>query len=356
MSLYFSRSFYTMLKPVSLSCGHSGCKSCIEMLFQAVGSGAAPKCALCRTTLTETPSSLGINVALDNLTRELPVQCMSSGCMWRGIYSDARSHHHVCGKLEVECGNHGCHHKCAREQMAQHADTCMKKEIPCSDCKKSVTRDLMDRHRSSLCFHAGVLCPLGCGTTLPRSHIILHMSSCKNKATKCHVPGCLKIIMRKDMHSHIEEAASSHFNLQSGEIQRLRRLLSDGGLSHSKPTPNEEKVFSFKWEVTNFMTLQPDNLQVPITSGTITLGRNNWRSLFTASKTLMLQLVSAADPQTVQIRIVMRPGEDKQHTFVLKHETLREGDMRGVTMPDMNKWMDARGDLIVKFIVIYVQF
>ena len=165
--MYFSCSFYTMLKPVSLSCGHSCCKSCIEMLFQVLGSGPAPKCALCRTTLTETPTSLGINIAMDNLTCELPVQCMSSGCTWTGIYSDASSHHCVCGKLQVECGNDGCHQKCAQEQMAQHADTCVKK-IPCSDCKKSVTRDLMDRHCSSLCFHARVLCPLGCGTPLPK--------------------------------------------------------------------------------------------------------------------------------------------------------------------------------------------
>ena len=157
-----------MLKPVSLGCGHSGCKTCIEMLFQLDASGAAPKCALCRTTLTEKSGSLGINFALDNLTRDLPVQCMSSGCTWKGIYSDARSHHLVCAKLEVKCGNDGCHYKCAREQMPQHADTCIKKEIPCPDCKKSVTRELIDRHRSSLCFYAMIHCPLGCGTLLPR--------------------------------------------------------------------------------------------------------------------------------------------------------------------------------------------
>lgn len=161
-------SFYTMLKPVSLSCGHSGCKRCIEMLLEVVTLGAAPKCPLCRTTLTEKSGSLGINVALDHLTRELPVQCMSRGCTWRGIYSEARSHHQVCGKLEVECENDGCHYKCAREEMPQHSDTCMKKVIPCPDCKNPVTQELNARHRSFLCFHARVLCPLGCGTRLPR--------------------------------------------------------------------------------------------------------------------------------------------------------------------------------------------
>ena len=52
----------------------------------------------------------------------------------------------------------------------------------------------------------------------------------------------------------------------------------------------------------------------------------------------------------------MRPGEDsKQHTFVIQHETLREGDMRGVTMANINKWVDADGELTIKFIIVYVQ-
>ena len=52
----------------------------------------------------------------------------------------------------------------------------------------------------------------------------------------------------------------------------------------------------------------------------------------------------------------MRPGEDtKQHAFILQHETLGEGDMRGVTMADINKWVDADGDLAVKFIIVYVE-
>lgn len=94
------------------------------------------------------------------IMHEVPVQCMSSGCTWRGIYSDASFNRHVCGKLGVECRNDGCQHKCTREQRAQHANTCIKKEILCSVCHKSVTQDLIDHHHSSLCFHVRVLCPL----------------------------------------------------------------------------------------------------------------------------------------------------------------------------------------------------
>ena len=52
----------------------------------------------------------------------------------------------------------------------------------------------------------------------------------------------------------------------------------------------------------------------------------------------------------------MRPGEKKQHIFVLEQETMREGDMRGVPMPDVNKLVDANGDLTVKFITLYLEF
>ena len=149
-----SYSYYTMLQPVSLGCGHSGCKSCIEMQFEMEASGVAPKCAVCRTTLTETPGSLGINYVLHQFTRDLPVKCMSSGCTWSGVYSDAGSHCSVCGKLELKCENDGCLYMSTREEMSQHAAACLKKEIPCPDCKKSVMWELMERHRSSLCFHA----------------------------------------------------------------------------------------------------------------------------------------------------------------------------------------------------------
>ena len=52
----------------------------------------------------------------------------------------------------------------------------------------------------------------------------------------------------------------------------------------------------------------------------------------------------------------MRPGEDKEHVFILKEETTREGDMWGVTMADVNKWVDANGDLTIKFIIFYLHF
>ena len=68
-----------------------------------------------------------------------------------------------------------------------------------------------------------------------RSDINLHLHKCKNKACKCEVTGCGRIVMRKDMERHLQEAALSHYNLQLGEIQRLRQQI------HEKVKP--ERLF-----------------------------------------------------------------------------------------------------------------
>ena len=52
----------------------------------------------------------------------------------------------------------------------------------------------------------------------------------------------------------------------------------------------------------------------------------------------------------------MRPGEHEEHTFILQQETLREGDMRGVSMADMDKWVDSDGEINIKFIIVHLQF
>ena len=60
-----------------------------------------------------------------------------------------------------------------------------------------------------------------------RSQINLHLHDCPEKAVECQVPGCKRVIKRKDTASHLVESAVSHFRLQSGEIQRLRREIHE---------------------------------------------------------------------------------------------------------------------------------
>ena len=152
-----------MLKPISLNCGHSGCKTCFEEMTTSTNSS---KCPICRTEFNA--QTLSVNVALDNITRNLPVRCLSSGCSWRGSYEDAPQHHKDCPKLEIECENEGCQHVFAREHVATHAASCQKRKIHCPDCSMGVTSDSLLAHQTTRCYHAVTQCPLNCGKTLPQ--------------------------------------------------------------------------------------------------------------------------------------------------------------------------------------------
>lgn len=59
-----------------------------------------------------------------------------------------------------------------------------------------------------------------------RNHVNLHLEVCGNKGIECQVPGCKRVVARKNYKQHVFEAAESHFNLQNAEIQRLNRILN----------------------------------------------------------------------------------------------------------------------------------
>ncbi|XP_068691356.1 uncharacterized protein [Montipora foliosa] len=105
------------------------------------------------------------------------------------------------------------------------------------------------------------------------SHINLHFQHCPEKGLECQIPGCKRIVKRKEMEKHLLDSAMSHLKMQSTEIQRLRREI------HEK-------------------------------------------------------LVSSRDPQTVQIRILKEKRQEKE-LFVLQQATLKEGEMWGLNMRDI---------------------
>ena len=152
-------SFNTMLKPVSLSCGHSGCLVCLRQ--QQIRS------ALCVGGEYQA-STIAVNIALDHITSELAVECQSQGCYWKGKYARARAHQKHCPKLLVKCSNEGCAFREAREEMTQHEKSCSKKEIPCNDCGDLIVWDSSQEHEQFQCINATRPCPLGCEEIFPR--------------------------------------------------------------------------------------------------------------------------------------------------------------------------------------------
>ena len=53
-------------------------------------------------------------------------------------------------------------------------------------------------------------------------------------------------------------------------------------------------------------------------------------------------------------RIVLSPGEVEEITHILSTTTLKEGEMWGHDVANINRWVDGEGKLIVKFIILYI--
>lgn len=147
-------SLNALLKPLSLSCGHSGCLYCLKELTR---NTSVPKCHMCQREFQA--ASISVNVALDHVTSELEVKCLSSGCDWKRKYGKVRVHFNKCPRLQIQCKNKGCRYEVVRENMPLHEQSCSKREVPCSDWNRSVTRDLLQRHQNTECTNTLRECP-----------------------------------------------------------------------------------------------------------------------------------------------------------------------------------------------------
>lgn len=59
----------------------------------------------------------------------------------------------------------------------------------------------------------------------------------------------------------------------------------------------------------------------------------------------------------VCIRIVMMPeSKQRRQILYLGHATLKEGEMWGRSMANINRWVDREGKLKMKFLISYLSF
>ncbi|XP_068739475.1 TNF receptor-associated factor 5-like isoform X2 [Montipora capricornis] len=344
-----------MIKPVCLGCGHSGCKACIQEL---ISNARSRRCPACREAVDA--SQIRDNVALGQMISEFPVHCLSPGCDWKGTYGNAANHHSSCPKFRLQCQNEECQHVCQREDLPMHAASCVKRKVPCPECGMPIKNELMDEHREKGCPHSVEPCPLSCGELLSRSQINLHLHNCPEKAVECQVPGCKRVIKRKNTAAHVVESAVSHFRLQSGEIQRLRREIHEKSNPQNQYGPKEKHSASFRWTIEKFLEFHAlhRTKQEPLTSQAFIKTGHRWRGVID-NNSVFLQLRAAANPVTAHIRFVLMPGEHTKDKIVdVGRVTLKEGDMWGARVPDMNRFIDGNGNgnLAVKFIINYLEY
>lgn len=155
-----------MNRPVSILCGHSACKECMEQLISNQGEAGREKtCPLCRAEIPEQP--LNISIPLSSIISKLMVRCTNSGCSWVDEHGKKERHQDNCAFLLRNCPN-GCAGSHRRDSLENHLEICPHEKVPCRHCAVGVSRDMLDLHELS-CQEKPGPCPLNCGDTFPRS-------------------------------------------------------------------------------------------------------------------------------------------------------------------------------------------
>lgn len=337
-----------MLKPVTLACGHSGCQECLAKLIRIEPN---PKCPLCKQSVPS-KATLNLNITLNDLTSQLEVRCTNSGCVWKGTYDSAEDHTNRCPKVRVACENEGCAAQMAREELDGHLTQCLKQKIPCSDCGFWMPKDVLHEHRTSLCSYKQISCPLGCGMTLPRCHVILHQEKCGERAIQCTVRGCKTIYRRKHQEEHVTKAASSHAVLQEGEVQLLRQIIH---FKTQRPLMilKEQGVISFCWVLDDFGRLKESVASPEYRC----VKQNRWRGVMRSlgRQRLSLQLVSAVNPVTVGVRVALMPGTANEVVVSFPPKVMKEGQSTPTILDtDIARSGTQDGRLRIKFVVSYL--
>ena len=153
-----------MNQPVSMVCGHSACKACLEEMVSKSLQGNGKTCPLCRETITL--RKMNTNLAVRAMIPKILVHCINSGCAWTGEHDEMQNHSAICPFKIVSCPN-GCQESYRQDAMDLHLAACPFQEVKCSFCNVKVQRFDLDTHAGN-CPEGPRVCPLHCGDEMPR--------------------------------------------------------------------------------------------------------------------------------------------------------------------------------------------
>ena len=154
-----------MRDPVSMQCGHSGCKDCLEKIRSSPLEYR--HCPICREQHNFNSSTFTINVSLQQLIFALKVKCGEPSCEWEGTLVAGKLRKDNCCFVKLVCWNEGCSFYGEKWKVDEHQQECPQKMLPCARCGQLVTDQEAEAH-VEVCPCINCNCPYGCGIKLQR--------------------------------------------------------------------------------------------------------------------------------------------------------------------------------------------
>lgn len=202
---------------MTLNCGHTFCQSCItrsEANFQS-------KCPECRTFSMQLVPDFSKRMKINGCT----VTCVykENGCPVTDALSRIFTHEYTCLFKKQPCND--CFSMVCMNQLENHKQTeCTHRMRQCERCMQSVRYLYSEEHDTITCPELDKTCDY-CDWTGKNSQLSDHMKQCQKMPIPCPYAkyGCLDIVVRQDMPTHVREMDHLHYVCET--VERLEQEL-----------------------------------------------------------------------------------------------------------------------------------
>ena len=196
---------------LSVCCGHTFCKSCLDGMKQVTTFdywGSAFRqvpCPMCRSEDFTTVA----NKQNERVIKSLRVLCTNKdkGCDWQGEINDITGHlerSNGCLFEEVKCSNN-CGLLLQRQHLHNHVDNeCPYREVHCQYCSVVARYQFIEGEHVKQCPKFPLPCPNNCGMeNIFREDMEAHKTTCPLEKIKCP-NDCGEVLQRQSMGNHVE--------------------------------------------------------------------------------------------------------------------------------------------------------
>ncbi|XP_065904792.1 TNF receptor-associated factor 4-like [Dysidea avara] len=206
---------------LSLCCGHTFCKSCLDGTKKSkFTSKLCPMC--CSGEFTSVH-----NKQVDRLVKSLLVFCSNKekGCEWQGEVNDINKHLGSCHFEDLSCTN-DCGVHVQRQNLTKHIETeCVRRKVDCQYCHITEEYQSIEGEHKEQCPKLPLPCPNKCDiSNIPREQINQHRKICPLEKVEC-VDNCGKSLMRQDLRNHEMECVRRKVNCKYCHLIEDRYLI-----------------------------------------------------------------------------------------------------------------------------------